>query len=154
MKEGAGRKVGSRFFGMHRKNRRAPFVVLISTALAPANVFGKYVSICLGRRLRIRNKKTPAADSATGGILSAESLSNPPRPARSRFPIESYPSEKPSCDFRPLPAGARFQMFSSSRGQSRTSFGSDHSEARKRRKKLNRNGRSSDSFRPRRLPDL
>lgn len=63
MEKGAGRKVGSRFFGAHRKNRRAPFGVLISTAPAPANVFGKYVSLCpraaasnpTQQKLRLRN---------------------------------------------------------------------------------------------------
>lgn len=77
---------------MHRKNRRAPFVVLISTALAPANVFGKYVSIYLDTPAsNPTQRKTPAAESATGGILSAESPSNPSPPCAEPLPDRNAP---------------------------------------------------------------
>ena len=131
-----------------RKKRRAPVSVLISTALSRQTCWQiRFRS--LSTRAGYSETKNPAAEFAAGVSYRRKSLRPAPYIRRSRFPFDSVAAEKSFATFARYPQAQIPNHFVK---PSAIEF-ARIAEARNGRTKFNRNGRSSDSFRLRRLPD-
>ena len=111
----------------------------------PTNVLANTFPFSLHEGRIFRNEKSGRGIRCRSIVSSKVSSSRPvhsPEP----LPVRFCCCREVVCDFRPLPAGANFVK------PSAIEF-ARIAEARNGRTKFNRNGRSSDSFRLRRLPD-
>lgn len=114
----------------------------------PTNVLANTFPFSLHEGRIFRNEKSGRGIRCRSIVSSKVSSSRPvhsPEP----LPVRFCCCREVVCDFRPLPAGANSQPFR----QAERNRVCSNCEARNGRTKFNRNGRSSDSFRLRRLPD-
>ena len=114
----------------------------------PTNVLANTFPFSLHEGRIFRNEKS-AAEFAAGVSYRRKSLRPAPYIRRSRFPFDSVAAEKSFATFARYPQAQIPNHFVK---PSAIEF-ARIAEARNGRTKFNRNGRSSDSFRLRRLPD-